>query len=237
MSNLESITTSVDALTRYFVGDATMGDTLTRVAELTTEAVPPAVYVGITLLIEDRIGTYVFTHPEVPEIDRAQYDTGDGPCVDAYRTGEVMVIASTLATDRWTEFARCAAAHGVRSTLSLPLIAGSSTIGALNLYAEVEQAFGPADTEAAQRFAGQAAFLLANAQAYWDARMLNEGLEAAMVHRATIEQAKGLIMAATRCDPDQAFRRLVAQSQHENVKVRDLAARLVAHAQGLRHER
>jgi len=79
-------------------------------------------------------------------------------------------------------------------------------------------------------FATQAAFLLANAQAYWDARTLSENLEQAMVSRATIEQAKGIIMSSMGCGPDQAIEVLIKQSQEQNVKLRDLAAELVRNA-------
>jgi AmiR/NasT family two-component response regulator len=45
-----------------------------------------------------------------------------------------------------------------------------------------------------------------------------------------IEQAKGIIMAQSRCGEAEAFDRLRRASQHTNVPVRDLAARIVAQA-------
>ena len=53
------------------------------------------------------------------------------------------------------------------------------------------------------------------------------GLKRAMESRAVIEQAKGVIMARTGCDAARAFQLLVAQSQHENRKLRELASALV----------
>ncbi len=50
---------------------------------------------------------------------------------------------------------------------------------------------------------------------------------------AVIEQAKGIIMAQSRCSPDEAFEILRRTSQRGNVKVRDLAALVVVRAQGL----
>lgn len=46
-------------------------------------------------------------------------------------------------------------------------------------------------------------------------------------HRRHIEQAKGLVMAARRCEPGEAFELLVRTSQHANVKLRDVATALV----------
>jgi GAF domain-containing protein len=222
---------AVAALNNYFIGDQTLGDTLHQVAELTIQAIPEVDHVGITLLVDGKLKTSVFTHPEVPDIDRAQYRTGEGPCVDAYRSGQMHRIESTLQPGRWQEFRDSAARHGVLSTLSLPLTAGHTTIGAMNLYAEVEGAFAADDDPSvAEIFASQAAFLLANAQAYWDARTLSENLQQAMESRAEIEQAKGIIMATMGIDADAAFEELRHQSQYENIKLRDIAREVVERA-------
>ena len=56
------------------------------------------------------------------------------------------------------------------------------------------------------------------------------GLVTAMASRAVIEQAKGIIMATRACTDDDAFAALVRMSQHDNVKLRNLAAQIVADA-------
>lgn len=55
-------------------------------------------------------------------------------------------------------------------------------------------------------------------------------LEEALASRATIDQAKGLLMAEHRCHPDKAFRLLVRLSNDTNVRLADVAAALVYHA-------
>ncbi len=55
-----------------------------------------------------------------------------------------------------------------------------------------------------------------------------DGLTKRLASQAPIEQAKGIIMAQTRCDPDQAFEILRRASQRSNNKLRVLAAELVA---------
>jgi len=64
------------------------------------------------------------------------------------------------------------------------------------------------------------------------ARTTADEFARAMQSRSEIEQAKGIIMAATGCDPDTAFDTLVRQSQHENRKLREIAAELVARQHG-----
>lgn len=63
-----------------------------------------------------------------------------------------------------------------------------------------------------------------------------EGLRTAMITRAVIEQAKGIIIAARRCTIDEAFAILVSQSQHANMKLRDVACRLAADLTGRTEE-
>jgi GAF domain-containing protein len=142
----------------------------------------------------------------------------------------VVVVESTREQGPWPAFRRLAAEHGVLSTISLPMRAEHATVGAMNLYARRERAFTALHRDAAMAFAGQAAVVLANAQAYWDAHQMSARLGEAMKSRATIEQAKGILMGAQRCGPDEAFELLIRASQRENVKLREIARRIVDNA-------
>jgi AmiR/NasT family two-component response regulator len=51
------------------------------------------------------------------------------------------------------------------------------------------------------------------------------------VSRTTIDQAIGVIMGQNRCDADAAFDVLRSASQHRNVKLRDVAARVIGSVQ------
>jgi len=218
------------ALSRFLVGEDTVEETLHRVSELTVQAVPGADLAGITMLVEGRRRTAVFTDELAPEVDQAQYDTGDGPCLDAFEQQGIFVIESTSEDGPWPAFRQAAAEHGIGSTLSLPMIVDKNVVGAMNLYAHQERAFDEHAAETGLMFASQAAVVLANASAYWDARELSARLGEAMEHRAFIDQAKGMLMSAQGCSADDAFTILVRASQRENVKLRDIAARMVAQA-------
>lgn len=218
---------SLAALSRFFVGDSTVHETLTKVTELTQRALPAAEFVGITMIVEGRQRTAVFTDEEAPEIDQAQYDADDGPCLAAFREGRIITIDDTEEPGQWPEFRRACAGHGIRSTLSLPLLVESNGVGALNLYARPRRGFDDAARDVGEQFAAQAAVVLANTMAYWDAHELSIRLSEAMQNRAVIEQAKGMLMAAEGLTEDEAFDALVRASQRENVKLRDVAARIV----------
>jgi GAF domain-containing protein len=222
----EAIRQSLRALSQFFVKDGTLGDTLLRVSEMACD-VTPAKYAGITMLVEGSPRTGVFTSPEAPEIDEAQYDTGEGPCLDAFRHQRIFRIESTADDDRWPAFCALAAAHGIRSTISVPLTVHRESLGALNLYAAEVGAFTKAHEEMVQVFADQAAIALANAQVYWDARHLSENLTEAIKSRETIDHAVGILMANGGLSPQDAFQMLVRASQRENRKLRDVAEEIV----------
>jgi GAF domain-containing protein len=224
------LTESLAALSRFFVGDDTFENTLQRVTDLSIYAIEGADLAGLTMITGNRKRTAVFTDELAPEIDQAQYDSGEGPCLAAFDTGEVQTIESTRAGGPWPAFRRAAAEHGINSTLCLPMTVDRKTVGAMNLYSRHEHAFTEQDHEFGLLFASQAAIVLANTQAYWDAHHLSLRLSEAMSSRSIIEQAKGMLMAAQGSDENEAFELLVQASQRENVKVRDVAQRIVDEA-------
>jgi GAF domain-containing protein len=227
----EPLAQSLSALSRFFVGDGTLHETLTRVTHYAEQAVPAAAMTGITMLVDGRARTAVFTDEAAPEIDSAQYETGIGPCLDSFRHRRIFRIDDTNKDDRWAAFSEAAAAHGIRSTLSIPLVANHEGLGAMNFYSPTPNGFSDEDEEVASQFGVQAAIVLANAQAYWDAHQLSQNLAAAMQSRAAIEQAKGILMGAQRCTADEAFQILVRASQRENRKLREIAEDIVSRAQ------
>src|SRR5687768_8559566 len=113
---------------------ASLQETLRDVAVVAVRSLD-ADMAGLTLLdAEGRPTTAVFTDDIAPEIDQAQYSSGRGPCLDAFRLRTVFRIDSTDHDDRWPEFAAKARANGIQSSLSLPLILEGQGIGTLNLY-------------------------------------------------------------------------------------------------------
>jgi len=57
-------------------------------------------------------------------------------------------------------------------------------------------------------------------------------LREALTTRASIDQAKGILVARYGVDPDEAFRRLVKMSNDSNVRVAEVASALVYAAVG-----
>src|SRR5687768_4042007 len=160
----DSSAQALGALSQFVVSKTSMAETLLRVSQITTDALPAADMAGISLLGNDgKPTTGVFTDPEAPEIDAAQYASGRGPCLDSWRLRKIVRIDDMDDPDGYPEFAAAARAHGVQSTLSLPLMAGEDAVGALNLYSRTAKGFTAEDERAGTLLASTAAIVLVNA--------------------------------------------------------------------------
>jgi len=213
-------------LSHLLLEQETIETALRRVADLAVASVSSCDACGVSLLRGDKVSTTVATHDVAQRADDHQYRTDEGPCLQAVRTGEIYKVDDMATETRWPRFAAAASEEGVTSSYSLPLVVAGRTLGALNLYS-LHSPFGPDDERVGQAFGRQAAVALANAQAYQRSRDLVDQLNEALLSRDVIGQAKGILMATESLSADAAFERLRTMSQSGNVKLRDVARRVV----------
>jgi hypothetical protein len=100
-------------------------------------------------------------------------------------------------------------------------------------YRDAMQEDPPTDADA-RRFADAARAFARSATDYHAMAAEVMHLRRALTSRATIDQAKGIIMAERRCTPEAAFDLLARLSQDTHVRVVDVAAALVYKAQAPR---
>jgi len=124
------------------------------------------------------------------DADELQYERGYGPCVDAGRAGQMFLVDDMRTEQRWPDYAQHAAAHGVLSSLSMPLPFQDATIGALNTYAGRPKAFGEEDVVLAQEVGGWVALAVGSAQAAARSSEDLGHLRTAMMSRAFIDLRK-----------------------------------------------
>jgi GAF domain-containing protein len=204
-----------------------LGAVLAQVAVLARDLVPDIDEVSVTLIDHGRARSIAFSGPLAAALDERQYTDGYGPCMDAAVSGQTIEVKDTSADTLYPEFAATAARSGVRHSLSIGLqVVVQGTTGALNLYGKGDP-LGAGARDAAAGFAAYAAVAVANAAVYAGALDEADQLRAAMASRASIEQAKGIIIATRRCTPDEAFDLLRDTSNRHNRKLRDIAQALV----------
>lgn len=204
-----------------------LGSFLGDLVRLAVRQVPRAEACGLTLARDATGMTVASTGPLAEQADQRQYQQDTGPCLESMRTGTVVRVDDMAAEERWTPFPALAAELGVRSSLSLPLVVEGRSRGALNLYATEPRVFD-ADEATAYRWAEQATGALAVALRIADSDSRAESLLGGLDTRATIGQAVGLLMAQERVPAERAFDLLRIASQRRNVKLRDVAAGVVA---------
>lgn len=221
---------SLAELGRIVLADTPLDEVLGRVAGIARDTVPGASEVSVTLVVDDRPTTAAFTADLARKLDERQYRQGFGPCLDAARGGESLVVDDMGSEDRWPEYAPVAAGYGVFSSVSVPLPLQQHVIGALNVYSVDKSAFDERAVGLAVLVAGYAAVAVANAHLVAATTELADGMRSAMQSRAVIEQAKGILIAQQGCSAEDAFTQLTKVSQHANRKLRDVAAAVVEQA-------
>jgi len=139
-------------------------------------------------------------------------------------------ILVTGQSQRWPEFSGTAAAEGLGSTLSIPLVVGGDGLGALNIYCRHEYGFPPTDERLAATLGSCASVALANARTYWRAARLADQLQQALSTHGIIEQATGVLIAQHGCSAEHAFHLLAAAAQRYRLTLAEVAADLVQRA-------
>jgi len=161
---------------------------------------------SITLPRQGSLGTVAASNDVVREMDRDQYETGQGPCLDAATRGERFQITSLDAEQRWPEFVPRARARGIRSVLSTPLMRQQTPLGALNIYSRSVDAFADHELQWADTFAAGAAAVVARANSALILQDLERQLQQALESREVIALAQGITMARVGGTPEQAYR-------------------------------
>lgn len=213
-------------------GDGDMQQTLHAVVRFAKRTVPGVDEAAITLVRSGKAVTVASTGEMADMLDELQYDTGYGPCLDAGRGNETLVIVDAATENRWPRYLPDARANGLSSSLSLPIPVENHLFGALNLYSTKPHSFNPDAVELADVVALHICAALSRAERVFHYRNQIEHLQNAMRSRAVIEQAKGVIMAQRRCTAIDAFTELRLMSMNRNVKLAELAATIVAGASG-----
>jgi GAF domain-containing protein len=215
-------------LASIVLGDNSFEAVLDRATHVAKRAIAGADEVSVTMHRGGTPVTVASSGALAEAVDERQYAVDAGPCLDAARTGRMLVVSDFATEDRWPEYVPKAREAGVGSSLSVPLLLDDRPIGAFNAYARAARAFdNPKAHRLAEDLAAYAGIVLNNAELYFTATSRADQLAMAMQSRAVIEQAKGILMAGRRCGADEAFDILVRLSQQSHRKLRDVAAALV----------
>lgn len=197
-----------------------VAETVEAVVQFALQAVS-CTYAGVALAQRGgKLETIAVTDPLVEQSDRLQVDCGEGPSLTVIADQDTVLIPDTASADRWPVWAPKAAALDLRSVLSVPLQTNGSTLGLLQLFNTEPYAFEHDDDAVAHILARHASVAVATATQ-------EANLRQAIDARKLIGQAQGILMERFGIDGDQAFAVLRRYSQDYNIKLRDVARRLI----------
>jgi GAF domain-containing protein len=190
------------------------------------------VHSGVTVLRHRRPEAVAASDAAAKALDELQNGFGDGPCLTALRNRAALLVPDLSAEKRWGPYIRTALERGVYSILAVPLDLAGEADAVLNLYSGRSNGFSANDISTAEAFARQAASSLRLILRITQLTEAREDLSAAMQSRTIIDMAIGAIMAQNRCTRDTAFSVLTKASSSRNVKLRDVAASVIASISG-----
>jgi GAF domain-containing protein len=224
---LDEVTGALEALSAALESSGELETMLQLVCHQVIQVVPGADMASVTLVRDGEATTAACTDERVFSIDVDQYRAGDGPCLQAAATGKIVRVEVETAIERWPEFTRSALAAGVASYLSAPLVVDALHAGALNLYGLHSHGYRDVEAALLEVYLAAVEAALRATSRYLAVQRQAAQLRTALVSRAVIDQAKGILMGARGITADEAFQVLVEQSQRENIKLHDIAERLV----------
>ena len=157
--------------------------------------------------------TAAHTDELVLVVDEYQYAQHDGPCLRAMTTDRTVHMTLEQVKATWPQLAAGASAAGVHSFLAVPLRIEDRPVGSLNLYSAGHGALGDVDPDLLTVLTEYLSRGLTDYAEHQPAPT-GESLRAALVGRATVEQAVGVLMASRHLRSGEA-RDLLRLLAHE----------------------
>ncbi|MDN4609908.1 GAF and ANTAR domain-containing protein [Arthrobacter burdickii] len=183
---------------------------------------------GVTYRHRSLATTVACSSDEARILDEIQYGFGDGPCLHAISTGSTVIVDDVRTDGRWPEYFEAVAGHEYFAMMGVPLVLGPEGGAALNFYGASPSTFTSSAQALAEGFATQAAKALQMVLRVSQHANTSSNLRAAMESRTTIDIAIGIIMGQNRCTQAEAYTMLSRASNAQNVKVREIAQRIVS---------
>lgn len=200
------------------------------ITALAAEEVPGCAGAGAMIWLGADVVQAAASHPDVGALLELQKVLRDGPQWQACQSGQPVVIRDTLTEDRWPRYVPVALGHGVRSSLAVPLGIGS-TVLTIGLEAVRPHVFDQPAAERAEwlalMLAEQFAVAAGNTERYEAAAREAAQLRRAIDSRGVVSEAKGMLMQAYGCDAATAFAKLREASQQSQLKLAEIARRLI----------
>lgn len=203
---------------------------LWRLCAAATEALS-ASGAAVAVLAEDGVrGVTVGSDPASERIEELQLLLGEGPGTDAL-AGRRPVLVPDLVGDaraRWPVYTPAAADLGVRAVFAFPLQVGAALLGVLEIFRVRPGRLSGDELRQALTFGEVALTTLVDGQQSAPLGAVANGLAGAVVRRAELFQAQGMVMVQLGVGLVEALARMRAHAYAENRQLDEVAADVIA---------
>ena len=150
--------------------------------------------------------------------------------MEAMRTAEFVLVSDLSRDRRWPGYSSAAAAHGVQSLLSVPILTEGGTSAAINLYAPFPHAFTSDDLVRSQSYAREVARAMHVVVRVAERAETTAGLAVVQSSLVLVDLAVRSLMNEYGLTREGALRFLQTQALHHELDLRDVALNVVAPA-------
>jgi ANTAR domain len=214
------------------IADKSSSRSLGELAALAARQVPACSGATATLWRDGEPMIMAATHPDISNLTEVELGCRRGPETTALATGEAAHCPDTLEEERWPEYAQEALSRGVRCSVTLPHQPGPAAV-TLSLFGARPRALDPGQIPLAELLVAAGGALVDNLSQFGDARREAIQFRDAAQSRALVDQAKGVLMNALGCSADEALSRMRQISQQSNMKVTEVASKIISPGSGL----
>jgi hypothetical protein len=208
------------------IAGASEARALDRLAELAARQVPACSGADAAAWHRGELTAAAASHPDLAGLTEVQRAAGRGPTIAAIAAGAPVHCPDTLTEERWPEYAAAALRCGVRCCVAIAHQSGDLSV-TLVMSAARPRSLDPDQLPLAELLVALGGAMLGNASEYGDSRRTAMQLVDAAQSKELVDQAKGMLMHALGCSADDALRRLRQISQQHNIKVTDVATRII----------
>lgn len=206
-------------------------DVIELLTLLTTRCVELLAAGAAGILLADRDGRLRIIGASTERIqllELFQIQNDEGPCLDCFRTGQLVLHSELDRKSPWPRFAAECTNAGFASVCAVPLRLRGHTLGCLNMFMTSPGGLADNEVALAQALADFASIALVQDQVTRDAAIREGHLQRALISRIAIEQAKGMIAERNHVDMDEAFSRLRTYARSNNRRLTEVAEDIVS---------
>lgn len=195
------------------IGDGVGGrESLDRLSRATARELEVAA-VGFALVLGGQHrGTLGVSDARAAEVEDLQFTLGEGPCIEATRSGRPVHEPDLATSERFPAFGPGAAGLGLAAAFAVPLRVGTTRFGSLDLYRDGSGSLDDGVLDDAVVVAGVATVRVMGFQAELLPGSLTSLLDDVSESRAVVHQATGVIAVQLDIGLDEALVALRARA-------------------------